>query len=156
MQKAASPRANAGPSSSQLPDAEDEPHQRPFLQLEVTAGPAKGKMIRAADNQNEASVDFRRPCSLYHASDRCGQMFGGIDPGETLCCCAQVLIGRIPTSALPIPDQEISGKHVLISYEARGDVWKVVSGVSDNGYFRVLIPCPRGHLQRPSASLNQT
>jgi hypothetical protein len=39
----------------------------------------------------------------------------------------EIVIGRVPASTFPIPDQEISSKHAVIHYVAPEDCWKIVS-----------------------------
>ena len=45
----------------------------------------------------------------------------------------QVVVGRLPASSLPIADQEISGRHAVLSFDARDERWRVTDVGSLNG-----------------------
>jgi len=63
----------------------------------------------------------------------------------------QVVVGRLPTSSLPILDQEISGRHIVIKYEAIESLWKVMDAGSLNG--SVLNGKPISHTDRRPGQL---
>ena len=42
-------------------------------------------------------------------------------------------MGRLPGSSLAITDQEISGRHVVLTYDPHGDRWRVADAGSLNG-----------------------
>eukprot|EP00798_Chlamydomonas_sp_ICE-L_P003752 gene3752-13813_t len=110
---------------------------KPFLRLEVIAGPSAGLIFESVETTARLMIGHYPDCTFnlltppLPPAPLSGPSAGLIfESAETM---AKLVIGRYPDCTFNLADQEVSGRHATFSFHRETQSWKVADMGSLNG-----------------------